>query len=91
MVIGSWVVPGSTNKPALVAKFVWLVPPKSLTPEGRDLAFPEFCCLPLVLGGANVTKEFVPLGPGGGNVPLVPRGTGMAVDLITVNPEDGNI
>ena len=90
LVIGSWVVPGPTNKSALVAEFVWLVPPKRLTPEVREIAFPEFCCPPLALGGANVTKEFVPLGPGGGNVPLVPRGAGMAVDPITVDPEDGS-
>ena len=88
VVIGSWVVPGLTNKLALVAKFVWLVPPKRLTPEGRELAFPEFCCPPLLLGGPNLTKKFVPLGPGGGNVPLVPRGAGVAVDLIMFDPEN---
>ena len=49
LLIGSWVVPGLTNKPALVAEFVWLVPPKR-TPEGREPAFPEFCCPPFALG-----------------------------------------
>ena len=68
LLIGSWVVPGPTNEPALVAEFVWLVPPERLTPAGRELAFPEFCCPPFALGGANVTKEFVPLGPGGANM-----------------------
>ena len=91
LVIESWVVPGPTTEPTLVAKFVWLVPSKRLMPEGRELAFPEFCCLPLALGGANVTKEFVPLSPEGGNVPLIPRGAGVAVDPITVDLEDGNV
>ena len=91
LVIGSWVVPGPTNKPTLMAKLVWLVPPKRLMPEGIELVFPEFCCPPLALGGPNMTKEFVPLGPGGGNVPLIPRGAGVAVDLITIDPEDGNM
>ena len=79
MVIGSWVVPGPTNELTLVVEFVWLVPPKRLTPEGRELAFPEFCCPPLALGGPNVTKEFVL---------LVPRGAGVAVDPITFDPEN---
>jgi hypothetical protein len=56
-----------------------LVPPERLTPEGRELAFPELCCPPLALGGANVTKEFVP---------LVPRGAGVRVDPITFDPKD---
>ena len=55
-VIGSWVVPGPTNELTLVVEFDWLVPPERLTPEGRELAFPELCCPPLALGGANVTK-----------------------------------
>ena len=88
LVIRGWVVPGPTNEPALVAKFVWLVPPKRLTSEGRELALPEFYCPPLALGGANVTKEFIPLGPGGENVPLIPREAGMTVDPIMVDPED---
>ena len=93
LLIRSWVVPGPTNKPALVAKFIWLVPPKRLTPAGRELAFPEFCCPLFAVGGANVTKVFVPLGPGGANetrgvVPLVPRGAGTAVDPITLPPDD---
>ncbi len=91
LVIESWVVPGPTNEPTLVAEFVWLVPPKKLTPEGREHAFPEFYCPPLALGGGNMMKEFVLLCPGGGNVPLVPRGAGVTVDPITVNPEDGNV
>jgi hypothetical protein len=78
-VIGSWVVPGPTNELTLVVEFDWLVPPKRLTPEGRELAFPELCCPPLALGGANVTKEFVP---------LVPRGAGVTVDPITFDPKD---
>ncbi len=78
LVTGSWVVPGPTNEPTLVVEFVWLVPPKRLTPEGRELAFPEFCCPLLALGGPNVTKEFVP---------LVSRGSGVTVDPITFNPE----
>ena len=88
MLIRSWVAPDPTNKPALVAQFDWLVLPKSLTPAGRELTFPEFCCPPFALGGANVTKEFVPLGPGGANVPLVPRGAGVAVDPITLPPDN---
>jgi hypothetical protein len=91
LVIGSWVVPGPTNKPALVAEFVWFAPLERLTPEGRELAFPEFCCPPLALGGANVTKEFVLLGLGGGNVPFVPRGVSVVVDPIMANPDDGNV
>ncbi len=79
LVIRSWVVPGPTNEPTLVVKFVWLVPPEKLMPEGRELAFPEFCCPPLTLGGPNVMKEFVP---------LVSRGAGVTVDPITFNPED---
>jgi hypothetical protein len=77
--IGSWVVPGPTNELTLVVELVWLVPPERLTPEGRELAFPELCCPPLALGGANVTKEFVP---------LVPRGAGVRVDPITFDPKD---
>ena len=41
-----------------------------------------------------MTKEFVPLGPGGVNVPLVPRGAGVAVDPITLpldDPEGGSV
>ena len=79
LVTGSWVVPGPTNEPTVVVKFVWLVLPKRLMPEGRELAFPEFCCPPLALGGPNVTKEFVP---------LIPRGAGMTVDPITFDPEN---
>ncbi len=79
LVIGSWVVPGPTNEPTLVVEFVWLVPPERLTPERRELAFPEFCCLLLTLGGPNVTKEFVP---------FVPRGAGVTVDPIMFDPED---
>ena len=90
---------GSAKQPALVAEFVWLVPPKRLTPAERELAFPEFCCPLFMLGGANVTKVFVPLGPGGakvtkGVVSLVPRGAGMADDPITLppdNPEGGSV
>jgi hypothetical protein len=79
LVIGSWVVPGPTYEPTLVVKFVWLVPPKRLMPEGRELAFPEFCCPPLMLGGPNATKEFMP---------LVPRGAGVTVVPITFDPEN---
>ena len=96
-VIGSWVVPGPTNELTLVVEFVWLVPPERLTPEGRELAFPELCCPPLALGGANVTKPegrelafpelcCPPLALG--FVPLVPRGAGVTVDPITFNPKD---
>ncbi len=41
-----------------------------------------------------MTKEFVPLGPGGVNVPLVPRVAGVAVDLITLpldDPKGGSV
>ena len=38
-----------------------------------------------------MTKEFVPLGPGWGDVPLGTRGAGLAVDQITANPEDGSM
>jgi hypothetical protein len=65
-----------------VVEFVWLVPPERLTPERRELAFPEFCCLLLTLGGPNVTKEFVP---------FVPRGAGVTVDPIMFDPEDWNV
>ena len=78
-VIRSLVVPGPTNELTLVVEFVWLVPPKRLTPEGRELAFSEFCCPPLALGGPNVTKEFTP---------LVLRGAGVTVDPITFDLED---
>ena len=88
MLLRSWVAPDLTNGPALVAKFDWLVPPKRLMPAGRELTFPEFCFLLFTLGGANVTKEFVPLGPGGANVPFVPRGAGVAVDPIMLPPDN---
>ena len=77
LVIGSWVVLGPTKEPTLVVELVWLVPPKRLTPEGRELVFPEICCPPLALGGSNVTKEFMP---------LIPRGAGVTVDPITFDP-----
>ena len=93
LLIRSWVVPGPTNKMALVAEFVWLVPPKKLTPARRELAFPEFCCPLFALRSAIMTKVFVPLGPGGTNktrgvMSLVPRGAGTAVDPITLPPND---
>jgi hypothetical protein len=55
-----------------------------LTPAGRKLAFPEFCCPLFAVEGANLTKVFVPLGPAGANemrgvVPPVLRGLGTAV------------
>jgi hypothetical protein len=79
------VVLGLTNKPVLIAKFVWLAPPERLTPAGRELAFPDFCCPLFVVGGANMTKVFVPLGL---------RRSGMAVDPITLpldNLEGGSV
>ena len=35
-----------------------------------------------------MTKEFLLLGPGGVNMPLVPRGAGVAVEPITLPPND---
>jgi hypothetical protein len=68
-------------------------------PAERELAFPEFCCPLLALGGVNVTKGSVPLVPGEANVmkgvvPLIPRGAGTLVDPITlprVDPEGGSV
>ena len=85
--------PGPPTKPELLAEFVWVVPTKGVMPPESKLAFPEFCCPPLIPGGANVTKGAVLLILGGANVMkgvvlLVLGGADAAVVPTTFPPDD---